>query len=202
MNKKPINADKSDLTEKTETNPKPPNFKINYRLRITKYKNIFSKGYIENWSREIFNINSVLKSNPWAYKLNDLNKGKILRSFHEKKFLLTVILEIKSKQDQNCQTMLLKKLDHATGDDTSDLAAKKEFIALKTEVDKLDTNKLVNVLTSLNNLNTNVDDLDIGKLKTVLVDSTKLSDAVANEVIENTKFNTLKTHKQLRKENC
>ena len=91
--------------------------------------------------------------------------------------------------------MLLKKLYHAIGDDTSDLAAKKDFIALKAEVDKLDTNKLVNVLTSLNNLNTNIDDLDIGKLKAVLVDSTKLSDAVANEVIENIKFNTLKTHK-------
>ena len=48
--------------------------------------------------------------------------------------------------------MLLKKLDHATGVDTSDLAAKKDFIALKTEVGKLDINKLVNVPTSLNDL--------------------------------------------------
>ena len=45
-----------------------------------------------------------------------------------------------------------KELDHATSVDTSDLAAKKDFIALKAEFDKLDINKLVNVPTSLNNL--------------------------------------------------
>ena len=51
-----------------------------------------------------------------------------------------------------------KELDQATGVDTSDLAARKDFIALKAEVDKLDINKLVNVPTSLNNLKTKVDD--------------------------------------------
>ena len=51
-----------------------------------------------------------------------------------------------------------KELDHATGVDTSDVAAKKIFIILRTEVDKLDINKLVNVLTSLNNLKIKVDD--------------------------------------------
>ena len=60
-----------------------------------------------------------------------------------------------------------KELEHATGIDTSNLAAKKYFIALKAEVDKLDINKLTNVPTSLNNLETIVDDLDVGKLKTV-----------------------------------
>ena len=64
---------------------------------------------------------------------------------------------------------------------------------MKAEVDKLDINKLVNVPTSLNNLKTNVDDLDVGKWKTVPIDLKKLSDAVANEVVKNTKFNTLKT---------
>ena len=59
-----------------------------------------------------------------------------------------------------------KALDHATDVDTSDLAAKKDFIALKAEVDKLDISKLVNVLTSLNNLKTKVDDTDVGKLMT------------------------------------
>ena len=61
---------------------------------------------------------------------------------------------------------------------------------MKAEVHKLDINKLVNVLTSLNNLNTKLDDLDVGKLKTVPIDLKKLSDVV--EVVKNTKFNTLK----------
>ena len=47
-----------------------------------------------------------------------------------------------------------KELDHATDINTSDLAAKKDYIALKAEVDKLDTAKLVNIPTSLNDLKT------------------------------------------------
>ena len=64
---------------------------------------------------------------------------------------------------------------------------------MKAGVDKLDINKLVNVSTSSNNLKTKVDYSDVGKLKTVSVDLKKLSDAVDNEVVKNTKFNTLKT---------
>ena len=44
------------------------------------------------------------------------------------------------------------KVKHAAGVDTSDLAAKKVFIALKAEVDELDINKLANAPTDLNNL--------------------------------------------------
>ena len=51
---------------------------------------------------------------------------------------------------------------------------KKNSIALKAEVDKLDVNKLVNVSTSLNNLKTKIDDLDVGKLKTVPIDWKKI----------------------------
>ena len=46
----------------------------------------------------------------------------------------------------------------------SDLAGKKDFIALKPEIDKLDINKLINVPISLNNLKTQVSDLDIGRI--------------------------------------
>ena len=77
--------------------------------------------------------------------------------------------------------------------DTSDLAAKKDFIASTAELDNLGINKLVNFRTNLNNLKTKVDDLDVGKLKNVSVDLKKLSDVVANKVVENTKLNILKT---------
>ena len=69
INKKSINANYFALTENIETSPKGPKFKVNDRVSITKYKNIFSKDYTENWSREIFIINSVLKTNPWTYKI-------------------------------------------------------------------------------------------------------------------------------------
>ena len=52
---------------------------------------------------------------------------------------------------------------------------------------------MVNVTTSLNNLKTKLDDFDIGKLNTAHIDLKALSDIVDNEVVKNTKFNTLKT---------
>ena len=52
-------------------NPKAHKFKVDDRVRITKYQNIFSKGYIANWLREIFVIDPVLETNPWTYKIKD-----------------------------------------------------------------------------------------------------------------------------------
>ena len=77
IGKKPINADYSALTEEIEMNLKSPKFKVGYRVKITKHKNIFSKDYTNNWSREIFVIDSVLKTNPWTYKIKDLMGGKL-----------------------------------------------------------------------------------------------------------------------------
>ena len=59
----------------------------------------------------------------------------------------------------------------------------------------------MNVPTNLNNLKPKVDDLEIGKLKTVQVDLKKLSDKVDNEVVKNTRFNTLKTKVNSLKKN-
>ena len=47
---------------------------------------------------------------------------------------------------------------------------KKDFIALKAEVEKLEINKIVNVATSFKNLKTNVDDVDVAKLEPLPVD--------------------------------
>ena len=63
---------------------------------------------------------------------------------------------------------------------------------MKAEVDKPDINKLTNVPTSLNTLKTKVDSLDVGKLKTVPVALEKAIDVADNDVVKNTKFNTLK----------
>ena len=64
IGKKRINADYFALNEKIETNHNASKFKANDGVRITKYRNIFSKGYNKNWSTEIFFTNSVLKTNP------------------------------------------------------------------------------------------------------------------------------------------
>ena len=64
------------MTEEIETNSKSNQFKLGDSARITKYNNTFSKVYTENWSREIRLIDSVLKTYPWAYKMEDLNGKK------------------------------------------------------------------------------------------------------------------------------
>ena len=94
-----------------------------------------------------------------------------------------------------------EELEHATGVDTSELAAKKDLIALKAEFDKLDINKLINVLISLDNLKTKVNDLDVGKLKAVPVDLKRLSDVVDNEVVKNKIQQTKYESKYIRFEN-
>ena len=91
INKEPININYSAPTENIEINLKAPRFEINDRMRITKYKNIFSKGCTENWSREIFIIDSVLKTYPWTYKIKDLNGEKIIGSFYEKELSWSIL---------------------------------------------------------------------------------------------------------------
>ena len=92
INQKPINADYSALTENIETNPKASKFNVNDRVRITKYKNTFSKSYTENWSGEIFITDSILKSNPSANIQNKyLNGEKKIGTFYEKEFLSSTL---------------------------------------------------------------------------------------------------------------
>ena len=57
-------------------------------MRIPKY-HIFKVTL--NWSREIFIIYSVLKTNPWDYKIKDLNGENIIGSFPEKELILSIL---------------------------------------------------------------------------------------------------------------
>ena len=77
-----INTDK-------ETNDKDPKFKVGDRVRISKYKNIFAKGYTPNWSEEVFVIKKVKDTVPWTYVINDLNGEEIMGTFYEKELQKT-----------------------------------------------------------------------------------------------------------------
>ena len=89
INEKPINVDYTTLTKNIETNRKAPKFKVNNRVRTTKYKNVVR--VTENWSREMFIINSILKTNPWTYRIKDLNGERIIGGFYEKKLLQRIL---------------------------------------------------------------------------------------------------------------
>ena len=56
-----------------ESNKKDPKFKIGDHVRVSKYKNIFAKGYTPNWSEEVFVINKIKNTVLWTYVINDLN---------------------------------------------------------------------------------------------------------------------------------
>ena len=67
-----------------EINDKDPKFKIGDIVRISKYKNIFAKGYVPNWSEEVFVIKKVKSTVPWTYVIIDLKEDKIVGTFYEK----------------------------------------------------------------------------------------------------------------------
>ena len=71
---------------------------------------------------------------------------------------------------------------------------------IKVELDlsnyatKTDLKNVTNIdVSSLVNLKTEVDKIDVDKLKTVPVDLAKLSDVVKNDVVKKTEYNSLKT---------
>ena len=68
-------------------NKKDPKFKVGHNVRISKYKNIFAKGYTPNWSQEVFVINKIENTVPWADVICDLNGEEITGSFYEKGYM-------------------------------------------------------------------------------------------------------------------
>jgi len=63
--------------------PKLPKYKLDDRVRISKYREAFSKGYTPNWSNEIFKIAEIKLTNPTTYILEDSNNQKIKGGFYE-----------------------------------------------------------------------------------------------------------------------
>ena len=71
------------------SNDKDPKFKVGGHVRISKFKNIFAKGYTPSWSEEVFVIKKVKDTVPWSYIINDLNGDEIIGTFYEKKLQTT-----------------------------------------------------------------------------------------------------------------
>ena len=82
---KPIDVkDNTYINTNKKINNKDPKFKVGDRVRISNYKNVFVKGYVPNWSEEVFVVNKIKNTVPWMYKINDLNGEKIIGNFYEK----------------------------------------------------------------------------------------------------------------------
>ena len=82
---KPVDVDDNTYFDfEKKVNDKEPKFKVGDHVRISKYKNIFAKGYAANWSEEVFVVKKVRNTVPWTYVVNDLNGEEIIGTFYEK----------------------------------------------------------------------------------------------------------------------
>ena len=82
---KPTDVTNNSFVEyNEESNKKGPKFKVGDCVRNSKYKNIFAKSYVPNWSEEVFIVNEIKNTVPWTYTINDLNGEKVIGTFYEK----------------------------------------------------------------------------------------------------------------------
>ena len=160
-----------------EHNEKDSRFKVGDRVRISKFKNIFAKGYTPNWSSEISIVDKVNNTVPYTYNLKDLNDEEIIGSFYDKE--LQILYYKMSyyppyKSSSNNIKVELDLSNYATKDDIRNI----------THVDV----SSYATITNLAALKTEVDKIDVDKLKTVPDDLAKLSNVVKNEVVKKTDF--------------
>ena len=81
---KPIDViDDSFAEYNEESNKKNPKFKVGDHARISKYKNIFAKGYAPNWSEEVFIVSKIRNTVPLTYVISDMKGEDITASFYE-----------------------------------------------------------------------------------------------------------------------
>ena len=82
---KPIDIKSSSYGEyNVDANDKDTKFKVCNYVRISKYNNIFAKGYARNWSEKIPVICKIKNTVPWTYVINDLSGKEIIETFMKK----------------------------------------------------------------------------------------------------------------------
>ena len=102
---KPIDVkDNTSIDSKKDVNDKDPKLKVGDHVRISKYKNIFAKGYTPNWPEEVFIISKIKNTVPWTYVINGLNDEEITGTFYEK-------LQKTNQQEFRIEKVLKRKGD-------------------------------------------------------------------------------------------
>ena len=98
---KPVDVkDNTYINFEKEVNNKDPKFKVGDYVRISKYRNIFAKGYMPNWSEEVFIKNKVFIS-------------KIKKQFHGHILLMISMLKklLEHFMKNNCKRLIEKNLE-------------------------------------------------------------------------------------------
>ena len=66
-----------------KNNKENPKFKVGDHVRISKFKIIFAKGYVPNWSEEVFVSKKAKNTVPRTYIISDFNGEEIVGTFYE-----------------------------------------------------------------------------------------------------------------------
>ena len=98
-------ADDSGAEYKEDFRKKYPEFIVGDHARISKYKNIFAKGYTRNWLEETFVVSKIKNTVPWTYVVNELNGEEITGSFYESELQKT------TQQKSRIEKVLKRKSD-------------------------------------------------------------------------------------------
>ena len=87
---KPIDFTSDSYAECNEDyNEKYPKFEVGDHVRISKYRNIFAKGYNQNWSEEVFVVSKIKNTVLWKNVISDLAGEPITESVYEKELQKT-----------------------------------------------------------------------------------------------------------------
>ena len=97
IKKRPVEAVEAidELREQMQSRVKPPkgktDIKVGDKVRISKVKSVFAKGYLPNWTEEIFTVAEIDdKYTPRMYKLKDYQGHIIEGSFYRKEIELII----------------------------------------------------------------------------------------------------------------
>ena len=103
---KPIDATSDSYAEYNEdSNLTKSKLKVGDHIRISKHKNIFARGYTQNWSEEVFVVSKIKDTVPWTNVISDLNGEKIAESFYGKELRKT------SQEKFRLEKALKRKVD-------------------------------------------------------------------------------------------
>jgi hypothetical protein len=57
-------------------------FKVGDKVRVSKLKNVFEKGYFPNWTLEIFTVSACIPRKPPVYRVKDAQGEEIQGTFY------------------------------------------------------------------------------------------------------------------------
>ena len=103
---KPIDVISDSYAEYNKnSNEKYLKCKTGDHVRVSKYKNIFAKGYTQNWLEETFVVSKIKNTVPWTYAISDLNIETISGMFYEKELQKT------NQKEFRIEKMIKRKAD-------------------------------------------------------------------------------------------